>query len=81
MRSASNAISGEAIDNDVTERDNGQEEIYCRVCGPVDEDIEAEAEEESEIQRPLEDPGMPTRREILEHNLTHMPPRPWCPHC
>ncbi len=29
----------------------------------------------------LRDPGMPTRREILEHNLTHMPPRPWCPHC
>ena len=24
---------------------------------------------------------MPTRREVLEHNLTHLPPRPWCPHC
>ena len=33
------------------------------------------------MQRPLRDPGMPTRREVLEHNLTHMPPRPWCPHC
>ena len=80
-RSASNAISGEAIDNDVTEQDSEQEEICCRVCDPVDEDIEAEAEEEWEIQWPLRDPGMPTRREVLEHNLTHLPPRPWCPHC
>ena len=80
-KSASNAISGGAIESDVTERDSEQEEICCRVCDPVDEDIEAEAEEGSEIQRPLRDPGMPTRREVLEHNLTHLSPRRWCPHC
>ena len=51
--SISNAMSGEAINARVTERDSEQEEIYCRVCDPVDEDIEADAEEESEIQRPL----------------------------
>ena len=33
------------------------------------------------MQRPPRDPGMPTGREVLEHNLTHMPTRPWCPHC
>ena len=42
-RSGSNATSGEAIEDDVTERDTDQEELYCRVCDPVDEDIEAEA--------------------------------------
>ena len=80
-RSASNTISGEAIEDDVTERDSEQDEIFCRVCDPVDEDIEADDEEESEVQRPLKDPGMSTRREVPEHDLTHMPLRPWCPRC
>ena len=44
-------------------------------------DDDDEAEEEAATQRPLRDPGSPSRREILEHNLTHIPPRPWCPHC
>ena len=75
------AISGD-VNNDIgTDQDGEQEELFCRVCVPVDEDIGDEAEEESEVQRPLRDPGMPTRREVLEHNLTHLPPRPWCPHC
>ena len=52
-KSVSDAISGEAINAKETERDSEQEEMYCRVCDPVDEDIEAEAEEESEIQGPL----------------------------
>ena len=58
-----------------------EEEFLCRVCDPVDEDIDEEAEEEAETQRPFRDPGMPSRREFLEHCLTHIPPRPWCPHC
>ena len=75
------AISGD-INNDIgTHQDGEQEELFCRVCDPVDEDIGDEAEEESEVQRPLRDPGTPTRREVLEHNLTHLPPRPCCPHC
>ena len=79
--SARHAISGN-INGDIgAGQDGEQEELFCRVCDPVDEDIEEGAEEEAEVQRPLRDPGMPTRREVLEHNLTHMPPRPWCPHC
>ena len=58
-----------------------QEEPTCRVCDPIDEEIDEEVEEEAEAQRPLRDPGMPNKNEILEHNLTHIPPRPWCPHC
>ena len=79
--SARHAISGNVIEGVVTDQDGEQEELFCRVCDPVDEDIEDGAEEEAEVQRPLRDPGMPTRREVLEHNLTHMPPRPWCAHC
>ena len=70
------AISGNTDGDIATDQDSEQEELFCRVCDPVDEDIEGEAEEEAEAQRPLRDPGMPTRREVLEHNLTHMPPRP-----
>ena len=55
-------------------------ELICRVCDPLDEDLDDEAEEEAEPQRPFRDPGVPTKREIAEHNLTHIPPRPWCPH-
>ena len=40
-------------------QDGAQEELFCRVCDPVDEDIEEGAEEEeAEVQRPLRDPGM-----------------------
>ena len=73
--------TGKVTDVEATEGQWAEEEISCRMCDPVDEDIGDEAEEEAEMQRPLRDPGMPTRREILEHNLTHIPPRPWCPHC
>ena len=64
------------------ERHEGQEEPQSRACDPVDDDgNDDEEEEEAETQRPLRDPGMPSHREVTEHNLTHIPPRPWCPHC
>ena len=56
-------------------------ELLCRVCDPIDEDLDEEAEDEAEAQRPFRDPGMPSKKEFLEHCLTHIPPRPWCPHC
>ena len=31
--------------------------------------------------RMLPDPGAPSRQEVLEHELTHLPFRTWCPHC
>ena len=27
------------------------------------------------------DPQLPTKEEVEEHNLTHLPFRNWCPHC
>ena len=62
--------------------DNGEEETHIsggEECGPGE--AEDDAEEEAEVQRPLRDPGMPTQKEWDEHMLSHIPPRPWCPHC
>ena len=48
--------------------------------GEVEGEAEEE-EEEAEAQRPLRDPGSPSKAEWDEHMLTHIPTRPWCPHC
>ena len=42
---------------------------------------EQDAEEEAERPRGLRDPGTPSAAEVAEHNLTHIPTRPWCAHC
>ena len=47
----------------------------------ADEMVDDEAEEEAERPRGLRDPGMPSAAEVAEHNLTHIPSRPWCAHC
>ena len=55
----------------------------------VDEEVQQEdgdQHEEAEIEeavRPiaLRDPGQPTTSEREEHELTHLPPRPWCDCC
>ena len=49
----------------------------------VEEGHDGEIEEEQEALRPkaLRDPGEPSKWEIIEHRLTHLPPRPWCKFC
>ena len=47
----------------------------------ADDSVEHDAEEEAERPRGLRDPGMPSVAEIAEHDLTHIPARPWCKHC
>ena len=55
--------------------------------GDVDEDARREDDDECQIcdeaERPrvCVNPGQPSRREIEEHEVTHMPFRSWCPHC
>jgi hypothetical protein len=46
-------------------------------------EVDNTADEEEEAQQPLGfvDPGMPTAAQVAEHNLTHIPARPWCDHC
>jgi len=49
------------------------------------EDLEGEAPEQdpgdSRSMRKMTDPCLPTRAEIEEHRLTHLPFRNWCPFC
>ena len=42
---------------------------------------DADIEEEAEAQRALRDPGSPSKAEREEHDLTHLPYRPWCDAC
>lgn len=53
-------------------------------CSPLDvedDELEHEAEEESDRPRGIRDPGRPSPAEVAEHDLTHIPARPWCKHC
>ena len=43
-----------------------------------DEECRAEAEEEVRIPKPAARPYTPTRAEINEHEVTHLPYRSWC---
>ena len=53
------------------------------------EDLARRVEELEEItvreagRRPIVSPvpDRPTKEEVREHNATHSPPQPWCPHC
>ena len=57
---------------------NGPDDARATSTGESDEH---DAEEEAERPRGLRDPGTPSAAEIAEHNLTHIPSRPWCSHC
>ena len=37
--------------------------------------------EQGEKAKPIPQPRRPTRREIEQHELTHIPYRSWCVHC
>ena len=74
----------EAGGPDISRED--QEESETREGRSGDDDGQAEvnedgAEEESRPQRSIKDPGQPTAAEVEEHNLTHIPYRPWCEYC
>ena len=44
------------------------------------EEVEAQGEEAIPA-RGFASPAQPTRKEIQEHVLTHLPSRSWCGHC
>ena len=55
-------------------------------AGVDEQDMVMEMEEEQEITeaqpaKGLRSPYIPTKAEIDEHELTHLPPRSWCKHC
>ena len=37
--------------------------------------------EEARKPKTKPDPKLPSKQEIEEHNITHLPYRSWCPHC
>ena len=45
------------------------------------EEITMDDEEEAVHCSPCKEPGQPTKREIEEHAVTHLPFRMWCPFC
>ena len=68
---------------------NAEEEDEAAVMQRRAEDLARRAEELEDIvvreagRRPIVSPvpDRPTDEEVLEHNTTHSPPKPWCPHC
>ena len=50
------------------------------MCDENDESGEEERAGER-VPRRVQDPRLPTREEIEQHNLTHLPFRSWCLHC
>ena len=53
----------------------------AEVVADGDDGGDDEAEEEHERQRAARRPDAPTKEEIAEHNLSHIPMRPWCKPC
>ena len=62
------------------QRDEAQEE-RAEDEGQEEDAINADAEEEAERPRGLRDPGKPSKSEIEEHEITHIPFRLWCSAC
>ena len=49
--------------------------------GQIDAEAAEVEGEEGQAPRAARDPGQPTRAEAEEHELTHIPYRPWCEAC
>jgi len=47
----------------------------------IEEDYCAEVEDEVRKPKPATRPYTPTKTEIYEHEVTHLPYRSWCRHC
>ena len=49
--------------------------------GETEFEVDTEDELGERKTKKMQDPKMPTKTEIEEHNLTHLPFRSWCRHC
>ena len=58
----------------------GQEE-WVQGEEALDEEVRAKDHPGRLEAKPLPDPGAPTERERVQHSLTHLPFRSWCPIC
>ena len=48
---------------------------------PLNTDMTGDGDEEAQAAKPLTQPIQPTQAMIDEHNVSHLPYRPWCPAC
>ena len=62
----------EGLDEKIKDEDPDEDPKHCM---PVED-----AEEAVRV-KVIPSPSAPSRQELLEHNITHMPFRSWCPHC
>ena len=65
------SVEGEKMVDGKSE-DEGEEEYKCSPCGDFGD---------GRKMRKMLNPCLPTRAEIDEHELTHLPFRNWCEHC
>ena len=62
------------------------EERWVRGVGEEEEvEIEIEGADESAVGdrkvKKMQDPLLPSEKDVQEHQVTHLPFRSWCPHC
>merc|ERR1739836_181639 len=71
---ATKAAEGQEVRDDMQER---AEELVRRITELEDKLVREEG------RRPIVSPvpNRPTEAEVREHNITHTPPKPWCPYC
>ena len=79
-----NAVHDDCLrpfDQDLEDRQHDDENQLSRDI-TYDPQVELEGESaEAEKAQVVKDPGMPTAREIAEHEITHLPHRSWCAAC
>ena len=76
MTAAEGLVSNEGnTSEEVKADDEAKIDKNAQMMSPVEESDEAVT------AKVLPSPSPPSRQEMLEHNITHMPFRNWCPHC
>ena len=63
------------------EMDEMEQEMAEHDIKESEEEREGGEPEEGQAAKPLTQPHAPTRRQVEEHELTHLPYRSWCLHC
>ena len=75
---AEQAVAEEEQETQEEQQAQGAQGDSDAVQGPGDD---GEDQEEAQQPRAVRDPGQPTQAMIDEHDLTHIPYRPWCDAC
>ena len=61
--------------------DDMQSEVVMEAAAEMNKNDESAEVEETRKPKAAARPYTPTRQEIYEHEVTHLPYRPWCRHC